>query len=442
MDSANTIGHHPGSYQPRRDLRCCFQSNDRFPRGTGYPFTNTAQDVWALTNANGIGGTPTWIQLAPLGTPPGGRWVNPIDNAYDAASNRLIIYGGVKGKPNDRFTYGDSWVLTNANGLTGTPVWQQLNPTGSLPVARVGASAFYDSATNRLGIYGGTFDPGDFPTLSDTWVLSNANGIGIPFWQQVLPQGTVIPGRRYGQGVYDRLRNIMSVYGGQLTAGASLPTTSETWALSNANGLGISQQLKINSITPNHGGNSGTITVQVTGSGFQSGAMVKLTGIGQDIIGSNTQVIDSGLVTTTFSLTQVTAGVRGVVLINPDSSSASLGSGFTIDQGGGPQLWGQIVGRTQIRIGSAQTFYIGYGNLGTTDALGTKLIVYVPTSVAPNLTMGNSNGVITTAIQGSTTLIMINLGRVSAGSTSLIPVLLTAGSSQTPFQVQIKISGH
>lgn len=391
--------------------------------GYQYPgFANTARDVWALTHANGLGGTPAWIQLSPTGTPPPGRWVTQIDSAYDPATNRLMLYGGSAGKPNDRFAYGDTWVLTNANGLTGTPVWQQLNPTGATPLARSHASGFYDSATNRLVIHGGTVDPGDYPSLSDTWILSNANGIGTPFWQQVLPQGTQIPARRLHVCVYDRLRNLMVVYGGQLTAGSSLPSTSETWVLSNANGLGVSQQLRIDAITPNHGGNVGAVTVRITGAGFQSGTTIKLTGMGQDILGTKTQFIDSGVLLTTFDLSGATPGSRTVVVSNSNNATVSLALGFMVDEGGAAQIWVDIVGRDKIRIGSNQTFYITYGNRGNVDSAPSIISVVVPTSV--DFSVDVSQPLIGTLTSGSNNVLAFALGSVPAGGSGAIPINL------------------
>lgn len=405
-------------------------------RGYLFPgFSENATDVWALANANGLGGTPVWSQLSPSGSPPPGRWVNSINSAYDPASNRLILYGGVAGKPNDQFTYGDSWVLTNANGLTGTPAWQQLSPTGTAPIARSGTSGFYDAATNRMVIYGGTFDPGDYPSLADTWILSNANGIGTPFWQQVLPQGTQIPARRLHQAVYDNLRNLMIIYGGQLTAGSSLPSTSETWVLSDANGLGVSQQLRIDAVTPNHGGNAGTVTVQLTGAGFQSGAGVKLTGLGPDVLGANTQWIDAGVVTTTFNLTGTLQGSRTITLTNPDSSSVALMGGFTVDQGGTPQLSMDILGRPQLRLGASQNYYLLISNHGNVDAssLATSIAVSAPSS-AQNFDVSPLADVYQSATVGQVQSFVIP--SLPAGSTESIPLTLTAPFNATAFSLR------
>ena len=135
-------------------------------------------DVWELNNANGLGGTPTWTQLSPTGGPP------PIRSAssavYAAVNNRMTIFGGV----NDTYPYylNDVWVLSNANGLGGTPVWTQLSPTGSALTTRAGHTAVYDSINNRMTIFGGENHIG-LGRLNDVWVLSNADDtVAIKDW--------------------------------------------------------------------------------------------------------------------------------------------------------------------------------------------------------------------------------------------------------------------
>lgn len=84
-------------------------------------------DVWVLNNADGQGGTATWNQLSPSGSSPEPRWGHTA--IYDPANNRLIVFGGA----NASQTFSDVWALNNANGLGGTPIWTQLFPGGSAP---------------------------------------------------------------------------------------------------------------------------------------------------------------------------------------------------------------------------------------------------------------------------------------------------------------------
>src|SRR5262249_36612001 len=149
-------------------------------------FSTAYNDVWVLSNANGLGGTPVWTQLAPEGTPPP---ASSFTSALcDPASNRMIVYGfGGNRTPTNQV-----WVLTNANGLGGTPSWIQLSPQNEGP-AKSDQAAAYDPSTNTMIIFGG-FGPGATSSANaftnDTWTLSNANGLtGAPTWTQVTPSG-------------------------------------------------------------------------------------------------------------------------------------------------------------------------------------------------------------------------------------------------------------
>lgn len=190
-------------------------------------------DVWVLSNANGLGGTPTWTQLNPTGTPPPPREAAPT--AYDPESNRMILFGGnVAMTPG--FVDNDVWILTNANGLGGAPSWIQLSPSGTPPAARGNAGSIYDAATNAMLVYGGHSSlSGCF--YGDAWRLSNANGLGgTPIWQQVLafgPQPYVSDAE--DDLMYDPSTDRMITLGGY-----SVPTfttglaNTYTWVLSSA----------------------------------------------------------------------------------------------------------------------------------------------------------------------------------------------------------------
>jgi hypothetical protein len=96
----------------------------------------------------------------------------------------MTIYGGSGdfGLPSPDFdfgAYGDVWVLTNANGKGGSPVWAQLHPQwvgdGNIqPGGRFYHSAVSDPGTNSLIIFGGE----NIEAIYDNaWVLSHANGL-------------------------------------------------------------------------------------------------------------------------------------------------------------------------------------------------------------------------------------------------------------------------
>ena len=77
---------------------------------------------------------------------------------HDSATNRLMVSGGIGPvDPNTGLGFRtDTWVLTNANGLGGFPEWIKLGEPGSdLAPPRLWAGSAYDPATNRLMVFGG-----------------------------------------------------------------------------------------------------------------------------------------------------------------------------------------------------------------------------------------------------------------------------------------------
>jgi PKD repeat protein len=253
-------------------------------------------EVWILTHANGLGGTPTWSKLEPTGTPPASNWGESA--VYDAVTNRLIVYGGCVA--NCGSTRSDVFVLTHANGLGGSPVWSQitvtnpqdrvnhsalynsandlmivfggqhgsygtdendirllsnavgitspstwtaLSPTGGPPGVRSGHTAIYDQASNRMTVFGGveliSALPYNHYEYNDLWVLSDANGLGTPTWTQLTPSGDLPFPRQAHSAVYDSANNRMLVYGGSNFSETTQSHTylGDLWELTGSNGL-------------------------------------------------------------------------------------------------------------------------------------------------------------------------------------------------------------
>src|ERR1035441_3346238 len=177
-----------------------------------------------------------WIQLAPTGGPPTAR--DGASAIFDDATNQMIIFAGVhtnSSPPPPGVLLSDTWSLT----VSGAPQWRQLNPSGSLPQARQGHTAVYDSATSRMIIFGGAFGF-TYPCANDTWVLSNANSVaGTPAWTQLFPTGGLPPARNDHTAVYDPGSNRMVVFGGlNCLDSVSSDWFNDVWVLTNANGLG------------------------------------------------------------------------------------------------------------------------------------------------------------------------------------------------------------
>lgn len=192
-------------------------------------------DVWVLSNANGLDGIPTWTRVSTTGNSPPPRFNHAA--VYDAMNNRLITFGGQSSLANDM---NDVWVLSHANGLGGSPAWSQLFPTGSAPTTRDSHTAIYDAIHNRMIVFGGYFynHGSDSIYLNDIWVLTNANGLGgTPAWVQVSPNGTP-PTIRYGQSaVHDSVNHRMIIFGGYDFDAGFYHYKNDIWVLNNLNNL-------------------------------------------------------------------------------------------------------------------------------------------------------------------------------------------------------------
>jgi uncharacterized protein YjdB len=208
-----------GAYDPGTNSLIVFGGNNCS--------TQYLNDVWVLSNANGVSGTPTWTQLNPAGTAPPARESGSV--VYDPTQNVLIVYAGdAGGSP-----FADTWTLSHANGNGGTPTWSQLSPTGTPPVARTGQSATFDSVNNRMTIFGGS---NATATLSDAWVLSNANGVeGTPAWSLIAVTGTA-PSVAYHSAAYNPAKNSLYIFAG-ISAQDKLQANDHSFVLSQANGI-------------------------------------------------------------------------------------------------------------------------------------------------------------------------------------------------------------
>ncbi len=242
----------PGSFPLPRD-RATMVYDSRRDRlliyGGWHQFTSAyLNDTWALT----LGALPEWIQIGVSGAGPGRRrdglgvydaasdrlvffggdngslrndtWQLPLDapvptwseivgptrpaprNAasvvLDPARRRMIVFGGPAGAP-----LNDVWALP----LDGTTGWADISPSISAPGRRDLFSGVYDGGGQRMVVFGGYNGVLSFTSVNDTWALSLGS---FPAWAQIVTQGTP-PSRRYGHSaIADPTRRQMVVFGG------------------------------------------------------------------------------------------------------------------------------------------------------------------------------------------------------------------------------------
>jgi hypothetical protein len=196
-------------------------------------------------------------------------------------------------------------------------------------------------------------------------------------------------------------------------------------------------------IQPNHGGNTGTVTVNVIGSGIQGGATVKLTGLGNDILGSSVTIVNGSNFTATFDLSGAPSGARSLVVTNPDGTTAALANGFTVEEGGASDIHVDIIGLDKIRIGRAQTYFLAVSNTGNLDGIADFVSISVPSGVSadpgsgPDLFSVGSSADPAFAIPSpdhanDTNFVFATAG-VPAGGTQMVPISLTVPTGVAGF---------
>jgi hypothetical protein len=183
-----------------------------------------------------------------------------------------------------------------------------------------------------------------------------------------------ITGRTWGD--FPTQKPFQPVFGG----GANLGEGDAFVAKIGNNNVPTPTVFSISAVTPNKGGNTGTVSITIHGSGFKSGATVKLVRAGQpDIIAATVGVsADSTIARARFDLVGHSPGVRDVVLTNPDGRSVTGAGAFNVEASGRTQMWVDIIGRDEFRPGRPQTYYIAYGNRGNIDEMLVPLVVAIP----------------------------------------------------------------
>jgi len=137
---------------------------------------------------------------------------------YDPSTSHTILFGGsTVNDPATKTSYefSDTW---DWNGV----FWTQLFPL-HVPTARYGHVMVYDSARQRMVIFGGRTGGGK-TDLNDTWAFKGGD------WTQLNPPNAP-PARVLAGGAYDPLRDRIVMFGGA-TISADLKTVTtlhDTW---------------------------------------------------------------------------------------------------------------------------------------------------------------------------------------------------------------------
>ena len=111
-------------------------------------------------------------RLSPSGTKPTQRWL--MAGCYDSANQRMVLWGG----QSTSGVLGDVWALSLTSG---SETWTQLSPGGSAPTAAWQSAFAYDEANKRLYVHGGATNFADTTFTSQLFYLdiSTTNGTWV-----------------------------------------------------------------------------------------------------------------------------------------------------------------------------------------------------------------------------------------------------------------------
>ena len=136
------------------------------------------------------------------------------------------------------------------------------------------------------------------------------------------------------------------------------------------------------------GGTAGPVTVTISGSCLDSAATVSLVREGYEDIAATSVFGDSTMrwLKATFDLSDAQPGEWTLLAANLDGLKASAHRPFVIEPGGQPELWVDIVGRRELRVGRWQTYIVRCGNRGAVDAQSGEVVIWFPRELAAQLT--------------------------------------------------------
>jgi hypothetical protein len=224
-----TSGDIPGErhspqwgYDPTRNRVLVFGGYGSHYPGSPYAYLN---DVWELK----LNGAPAWNELFPTGSAPAGRLAGAA--AYDVLNQRFVGFGGTAGLP------VDTWQLD----LRGQPEWSTVATNGVRPLGGYGMASIFDPVRNRMLIFGGSTSAAYYGTHNDTWELDLRPD--TPSWRQLNPNGTLPVARRTLTAVFDPRRDRMVIFGGWDGTPSATAFLNDTWALSLSTADGAWTQL-------------------------------------------------------------------------------------------------------------------------------------------------------------------------------------------------------
>jgi 6-phosphogluconolactonase (cycloisomerase 2 family) len=285
----------------------------------------------------------------------------------------------VKVDPSGRFLYVPNWPNPTITAYSIDSSSGALAPLPGSPFADFSGSQPYGDAIDPSGhfFYTSNYGLGSVSGYSidpNTGVLTPLPNSPFPADNGTIALAIDSSGNfLYAVNSASNSANI-SAYRIDPNTGALTPVPGSPFPAEGTEPLGIAIATEavssVLTVLPAIGGNAGSVTTTIFGSGLTQGTTVSLVcGSQPNIPGTNIVVGSDGTtLTATFNLQGATPGKCDVVVTNSGGTSVTDPQAFTVEQGGAPQVWVDVVGLNRIRVGTPQAFYVVYGNRGNVDA--------------------------------------------------------------------------
>ena len=138
----------------------------------------------------------TWTKIVPSGNTPSSRYRCYLSMAYDIKHEKVVMFGGFDGGSSQ-----DTWEWDGENRT-----WTDVTPSEGIPSARGGHAMIYDIGLERVMLFGGQ----NGTLYNDVWVWDE----DLHNWNLITPDGSIPSGRANHSMIYDSVRNISVLFGG------------------------------------------------------------------------------------------------------------------------------------------------------------------------------------------------------------------------------------
>ena len=134
---------------------------------------------------------------------------------------------------------------------------------------------------------------------------------------------------------------------------------------------------EISKIAPDRGSTGGEVTVNIVGASFQPGANARLTdALGRVIDAITTTYSSPGLISATFDLNEVAAGLADITVVNPNSETTALADAFNVAAEFEYRVAAELIVPGRVRVGRGFDGYVHYTNEGTNNIPAPLFKIY------------------------------------------------------------------